>query len=349
MKSGRSAIVLVAFATSVWAEVGMSPERFARNGRLDRDQAAQYFACRDNIPLAEFFIPEEGRISMERVRERMSDRLNDLAEESGHGPPWTVDEVQRLFAEEAPPGESESELPAWRRVPAVTIKYTVAGTENSFGPFRLRRSVDELRQSEKDAKGATVGYSQNFLVPNGGTFNTTGILSYPITLARNLDSHGVEGRSITGLLGPAIDWQVNQTQFSANSTQALTFSLPTIVRFSPGSRRIYEDPEEYFNEGQKLSSLFVGTFLPYYQTSFIGSYSIFGLGASLEYVGTVGPLPFQLGGYYHLPTDLLPLRNMLYQLRVIPKLDFSNTAQSGLYTSRSTGDDWLRLGGTGFP
>ena len=57
MKSGRSAIVLVAFATSVWAEVGMSPERFARNGRLDRDQAAQYFACRDNIPLAEFFIP----------------------------------------------------------------------------------------------------------------------------------------------------------------------------------------------------------------------------------------------------------------------------------------------------
>jgi hypothetical protein len=93
----------------------------------------------------------------------------------------------------------------------------------------------------------------------------------------------------------------------------------------------------------------VGTFLPYYQTSFIGSYSIFGLGASLEYVGAMGPLPFQLGGYYHLPTDLLSLRNMLYQLRVIPKLDFSNTAQSGLYTSRSTGDDWLRLGGTGFP
>jgi len=82
---------------------------------------------------------------------------------------------------------------------------------------------------------------------------------------------------------------------------------------------------------------------PYFQTDFGIRHEIYGVEANVEFVGNVfGSRVFYLGGYQNIGTS-----GFQYQLRLIPKLDYSVTERGGVHTTRKEGDVWFRLGGTG--
>jgi hypothetical protein len=94
--------------------------------------------------------------------------------------------------------------------------------------------------------------------------------------------------------------------------------------------------------GRTISSaLWVFQAKPYFQTDFSFQDEIYGASASAEFVGGVFGSQLYIGGFQNLGPS-----GLQYQLRVIPKLDYSVTERGGPYTDRKPGDDWFRLGGT---
>lgn len=82
---------------------------------------------------------------------------------------------------------------------------------------------------------------------------------------------------------------------------------------------------------------------PYFLTDFSFANEIYGVEANAEFVGSVfGSKLLYLGGFQNLG-----LGGLQYQLRVIPKIDYSVTERGGIHTSRHEGDDWFRVGAAG--
>ena len=316
---------LFCFAGAVDAAEKLTARVFAgRDGKLDARQAAYYLAYRDKKPLSKFLAPGEMVLNPDKVLAAMGDELDDLQSKTHHEAPWTWQELDAL-ADAGAPEKGKDE--AWKKLAGFTEKKEFGDrkTHSSFGPIRLRKSSAELSEDVEKAKGATIGFSNDRLSEGNGAWNTQGILYYPIGF-RQEGGPGT-GRSFTLQTGPAIEWKLAEVQGnSKKDIQELGLNVPTTIYLTPGS----DVPALWVTQGK-----------PYFQTDFSGGYRIYGFEGSIEYVGALFGSPIGVGGFENIPGS-----TMQYQLRLIPKLDYSETSRAGKYTSRKIGDDWFRVGGT---
>jgi hypothetical protein len=292
------------------------------DGKLNREQAAYYLAYRDKKPLSKFLAPGEMTLNGRKILAAMGDELDDLQSKTHHEAPWTWQELDAI----AGAGAAKSEDAPWKKLSGFTEKKEFGDrTRHSrFGPFRLRKNSAELAKDVKDAKGATLGFTNDRLSEGNGAWNTQGILNYPIGFRR--EGGAGTGESITLEAGPAIEWKLAEVQGnSKKDVQELGFNVPTTIYLTPGS----DVPALWVMQGK-----------PYFQTDFSGGYRIYGFEASAEYVGALFGSPLGVGGFENIPGS-----NMQYQLRTIPKIDYSETERAGKYTTRKVGDDWFRIGG----
>jgi hypothetical protein len=340
-------IILAGKNAALATEGNISAKTFAGpNQKLDRQQAALYIAYRDNEPLAKFISPNQTALDFSKVVDIMAEKLQDLELETGHDAPWTWQELDAAYPPQAKSETSPS--PGWKNIEGVTtakkFKNNKTASSSSLGPFRLRKTADDLtKKSLSDAAGATIGYTYNRLQSGDGAWNSQGILDYPVTWAREYGEYRA-GRSLELQLGPAVEWNLAETQQAdGKDVQELSFEIPTIIYFSPGRQKMtctYE--ENIAAAGQTyLSALWVFQAKPYFQTDFSFQNEIYGATASAEFVGGIFGSQLIVGGFQDLGHS-----GLQYQLRVIPKLDYSVTERGGPHTDRKPGDDWFRLGGT---
>ena len=306
--------------------------------KLNQQEAAFYIVFRDKEPLSKFLSPGEMTLDPKKVVAAMADKLDDLRSLTGHGSPWTWQELDAVAAQTA---KVES-LPAWEKISGVTTKAELGkgGANGSLGPFRLRKTSADLTKALKDASGATIGYSDNRLLQGNGAWNAQGALDYPVKVIHQ----GGSGQSIELEVGPAVEWNLAQVQGnSKKDVQALTFSLPMTVYASPGREKMTGTYEENIAAAgnEIFSALWVIQAKPYFQTDFSFQQEIYGVEASAEFVGGLLGSNIYLGGFQNIGKS-----GLQYQLRAIPKLDYSETERGGLYTTRKKGDDWFRAGGT---
>ena len=334
---------LLGLAISAHAAEKFTAKNFAgTNWKLDRQEAAFYIVYRDKEPLSKFMVPGQMTLDPKKVVAAMGDKLDDLRSKTGHGAPWTWQELDARFPAKMTERDKDAALPEWKKIEGFTIEKKLGedGASGSLGPFRLRKSAEDLTKKLKDSRGATVGFSNDRSVGGGGVWNTEGALDYPIKLIRQ----GGLGESTELEIGPAIEWKLAQVQgVPKRDVEELTFSLPTTIYASPGGRKMTGTYEENIvNAGIKnYSALWVIQGKPYFQTDFSGGYEIYGAEASAEFVGNLFGSPIVLGGFHNMGTS-----GLQYQLRVIPKLDFSTTERVGVHTTRKEGDDWMRAGAT---
>lgn len=208
----------------------------------------------------------------------------------------------------------------WREIDAIYV----AGKANETEGFRLRDNVANLNVELSSAKGASLSFSRNRLKEDGSTWTTSGAAGYRMTIDRSGLSG--EGTSSKTVLIPAISWSVSKAAGSAiGDVEELAFSLPLNYIISPGHER---------------SSLWVLGLRPYYTTDFSFEDQIYGAEVSAEYTGYVPGSSIYLGGLVTIPGT-----GMQYQLRFVPKIDYSVTGKGGVHTTRESGDDWFCAGG----
>ena len=325
------------------ADDNVSAKVFAGpNQKLDLQQAALYIAYRDNEPLAKFISPNQTTLDLNKVVDVMSDKLGDLQSKTGHAAPWTWQELDAAYLPHSKTETSPS--PGWDNIEGVTTVKTFKNdkTSGSLGPFRLRKNADNLTQKLEDAAGATIGYSYNRLQSGNGAWNSQGILDYPVSWSHQYTDKA--GKSLELELGPAVAWNLAETQEAdEKDVQELSFSIPATIYYSPGRQKMTGTYEENIAAAGRTiaSALWVFQARPYFLTDFSFQDEIYGATASAEFVGGVFGSPLYVGGFQNLGRS-----GLQYQLRVIPKLDYSDTERGGPYTDRKPGDDWFRLGGT---
>lgn len=325
----------------VHAADSFSANRFAgADGMLDTSEAALYLAFAHKMPLSAFLKPETMQIEPSQVAAVMEDRLDDLRSLSGHEAPWSADEIDDLYESKGLVAGSKPE-DGWKNITGLTkaVVYTDSTTTRIYGPVQLRKTIADLRLPLKDAKGVTVGYSDNRLVDGAGAWNTQGVLGYPITLY----TQKKPGQSTEFELLPAINWKIASVEgLSGSDIEELGFSVPITLFLSPGGKRYSDNYEKNVvaAAGGILSRLWVINARPYLQTDFSLRHLIYGVEASTEYIGGVFGSGLYVGGYQNTG-----INGLQYQLRIVPKIDFSTTAQTGRFTTRNEGDDLFRIGG----
>jgi len=315
------------------------------DGKLGLEEAAAFIAYRKGKALSDL-VPANGvRLVITRdlhgvlttnvvisatnlvasLADELAELQEDIAKATGRKrpPPWTPAEVDAVYA------DVKDDTPKWKQIKGLTVQKTVGAGPKAWnlGPFRLRKNEDEiLKDKVTDAKGATIGFADNHFVEGHGAWNSEGVLYYPVSKklwdAKPIGSAALE-------LGPAANWNLAEVEGSAgNDVQELGFSLPTTLKWVPGGT------------GSAARLLWQGK--PYFNTDFSFEHEIYGIETSVEFVGNLGTPYVHLGGYQNLAGKAW----IQYQLRVIPKLDYSETAQGGEHTSRQEEDDWLRVGAT---
>ncbi|MBM3163612.1 MAG: hypothetical protein FJZ79_09980 [Chlorobi bacterium] len=319
----------------------MSANRFAgADGVLDTNEAALYLAFVYKMPLSSFLKPETMQIDPRQVAAVMEDRLDDLRSLSGHEAPWPADEIDKLYATTDPVARNMPEN-GWKNIKGVTkpLVYSDSTKTRIYGPVRLRKTIGDLRLPLKDAKGVTIAFSDNRLVKGAGAWNTQGVLGYPISLYTRKKS----GQSTEFELLPTMDWKRASIEgVPGSDIEELGFSVPMTIYHSPGGKAYTGTYEENVlaAESKILSGLWVITARPYVQTDFSLDHLIYGVEASAEYIGGVFGSGLYVGGYQNTG-----INGLQYQLRIVPKIDFSTTAERGRCTTRSSGDDLFRIGG----
>lgn len=341
---------LLIAASAIAADEKVTAKSFARpDGKLSQREAALYIAYRDKEPLSRFMKPGETTLNWNMVMAAMADKLDDLRSKTGHVAPWTWQELDAAFPAKKTPAEEAAALPAWKKIEGLTKEKKLGpnGSAGSLGPLRLRKSTADVMQTAadpkktlKDVKGATFGFSDNFLLDGNGAWNSEGVLDYPIKFYRQGDR---PGQSFELQVGPATEWKLAETQEkNKNDVQELNFSVPLTLFVSPGREKMKGTYEENMAAAGNtiFSQLWVIQSKPYFQTDFSFQHEIYGVEASVEFIGGVFGGPLYLGGFHNVGDS-----GLQYQLRAIPKLDYSATERGGQYTTRRPGDDWFRVGG----
>jgi len=307
---------------------------------LNREEAALYLANMSKEPLSKFLEPGQMVLDAQKVVSVMAYKLDDLRTLTGHEAPWTWQELDSLYG-----GMNEKQknasISGWKNIVGFTkIKPLGAGgEEGSLGPVSLRKSEADLLKPLKCAKGITIGFSDNRLVNGHGAWNTQGVLGYPLKYY----SQGGPGASTEFALSPVINWKLVEIEgVNSNDLQELGFSLPFTLFKSPGGRKRTGTYEENIAaaKGDILSALWIFDATPYFQTDFEFLHKIYGFEASCEYVGGVFGSNFYMGGFQNTGSS-----GVQYQLRIVPKIDYSFTQRDGKFTTRQKGDDFFRAGG----
>ncbi len=325
----------------------------AGNGKLDSVAAARYIMFRDEIPLSEVVPPGKWPVTDGDIVGGMADGLDDLRSATGHEAPWTWQELDAAFPPKKTKKEKAEAAPGWQKVPVLTRAYPLGedGENGAIGPMRLRQSTEDLPKPTSESRGATFGFSDNFLIGGSGAWNTQGVVQLPVVFIKQFDpapgSAGdpgaggeIAGRSLEIQAGPALEWGLVQTQGSdKDSINELNISLPVAAYYSPGTRKATGSYKENISSSEALSRLFLFQARPYFQTDFDGDYGIFGGQLTMEYVGSIfGSRVLTLGGYQSFAGQ------WQYQLRFIPVLDLNVVTEDGANIDRDKGETWFQLG-----
>ena len=323
---------------NVEAAENISAKKFAGNdGMLDEHEAALYLAFIKNKPLSEFLVPGQLTIDIDKIKKVMAIDIADLKLRIGE-PLWRPQELDSLAIAKK---RDHQKKPGWKKITGVTVAKPLGekGDKGSLGPIRLRKSGSELAKNSSNAKGALIGFSDNRLINGGGAWNTQGALGYPVKF---FFQHG-PGRSTEFEITPVFGWNLAEAEGTAEyEVNELDFSLPVIVYISPGGNKMTGTYEENISAASDrgFSRLWIVTAKPYFQTDFDFRHEIYGIEASAEYVGYLFGSKLYFGGFQSIASN-----GLQYQLRVIPRVDYSETEKGGIHTTRQEGDDWFRLGG----
>lgn len=323
---------------NVEAAENISAKNFAGNdGMLDEHEAALYLAFIKNKPLSEFLVPGQLTIDIDKIKKVMAIDIADLKLRIGE-PLWRPQELDSLAIAKK---RDHQKKPGWKKITGVTVAKPLGekGDKGSLGPIRLRKSGSELAKNSSNAKGALIGFSDNRLINGGGAWNTQGALGYPVKF---FFQHG-PGRSTEFEITPVFGWNLAEAEGTAEyEVNELDFSLPVIVYISPGGNKMTGTYEENISAASDrgFSRLWIVTAKPYFQTDFDFRHEIYGIEASAEYVGYLFGSKLYFGGFQSIASN-----GLQYQLRVIPRVDYSETEKGGIHTTRQEGDDWFRLGG----
>lgn len=291
---GQILVFVLSFPFMVFAGENISAKKYADiQGMLDDKRAAMFFLgnTKETIPYYEVIDPVKGTLDSTRVEKLMEFRLRDLRKwKSRHGQPWHYTELDSLY-----PGP------------------TAVGKNKIL----VRGSIPDLNCSSGNAKGASIGLTNNNLVAGHAAWNSSGAIGVPQDFG--------DCRVI-----PNVSWDIAQTQgaSSARSTEAIDLSIP-----------VYKN----LHMGQQYVSMWVLQARPYFQTDFSFGYEIYGGEISAEYIGNLfGESSIFLGGFHRIKNVPALLR---YQFRVIPKVDWSTTGDVDVHTARVRDDAWMRMGG----
>jgi hypothetical protein len=358
-----AAFVAIALTIPLHAAEQFSAKQFAgTDGLLDSEEAGLYAFLLKNEGLRTAFASgyiTRGALSTSPP-DSVLDKLNDFqdpGEGTGHGPPWKWQELDALYAKPTDE-EAEAAIPAWRKVEGFTKAKVIVKKEpsaavsdsggkevssaserivetGSWGPIMIRKNSDELAKDDfTKAKGATLGFANNYLIEGNGAWNSEGIIFYPIN--RAWQGKPGSGSSFTLQTGPATEWKLAETEeASKQDVQEFTFSLPITGYFVPPGKPV--DPAS----DRKLSAIWVFQGKPYFQSDFSLEHEIYGAETSVEFVGSVFGSDLVLGDFQNIGGSGL----MQYRVRLVPKIDYSTTEKVGPHTSRKAGDDWFRIGG----
>lgn len=306
-----------------------------QNGNLDTKQAAFYIIYRDDEPVSKFILPGQTTLDGNQAASKLADKLDDLRSKTGHIAPWNWQELDIAF----PPkqnAKNDSSVPGWKKIDGLTKKmeFEKDSKVEALGPILLRNSTLDIAKSQSDAKGATLTYSKSDLSSGSGVLNSAGVLDYP-TMWNIYQKQN--GKSLEMGLDFASQWNVVQVQNDRKKeVEELTFTTPFTIYYSPG----VSQSDVSNNYDSASSRLLIFQAKPYFQTDFGFRHEIYGVEATGEYVGNLfGSRVMYLGGFQNTGFE-----NLQYQLRFIPKLDYSVTERGGIHTTRKVGDDWLRLG-----
>ena len=323
---------------NVEAAENISAKNFAGNdGMLDEHEAALYLAFIKNKPLSEFLVPGQLTIDIDKIKKVMAIDIADLKLRIGE-PLWRPQELDSLAIAKK---RDHQKKPGWKKITGVTVAKPLGekGDKGSLGPIRLRKSGSELAKNSSNAKGALIGFSDNRLINGGGAWNTQGALGYPVKF---FFQHG-QGKSTEFEITPVFGWNLAEAEGTAEyEVNELDFSLPVIVYISPGGNKMTGTYEENISAASDrgFSRLWIVRARPYFQTDFDFRHEIYGIEASAEYVGYLFGSKLYFGGFENIASS-----GLQYQLRIIPRVDYSETAKGGIHTTRQEGDDWFRLGG----
>lgn len=306
----------------------ISPRKYAdpATGLLDEDRAARYLVARDKVPFDD--VTTDDAWDAEKAKERVGDALSDLVSQTGRDGPWRWQDIDAVVV---PTPSSGEEKPRWQQIAGVTEALDLSPNNDNLtagpvlGPIRIRQNSAGLTQRVlSEAKGATLGYSNNRLEGGGDAWNSTGAIGYPIKWRR--EGGPGTGKSTTFEIGPAFDWSIAQVQGSAgNEVEEANLSLPFTLYRTPG---------------RQYSALWIAQGKPYLQTDFSGGHRIYGVEGSLEFVGRPFGRNLFMGAFQNAG-----IGSLQYQLRLVPRVDYSETDRTGEHSTRIEGDDWFRLGG----
>jgi len=347
-------VCLIAICGVSYSAETLSAKKFAdKNGILNKHATLSYLVFRDKVPASAFLKPGEFSAPDSRVEEAVGDTLNDLTTQIGHGPPFRWQDIDKVSPPKLSKADAEAAAPGWQKIEYLTKKKEIKENDvlvGSIGPLRLRKDSTQAGKPLDEATGAKIGYADNRLVKGNGAWNSQGALLYPIT--REWDGRDSSGRSNGSYFlfetTPAISWQLAETEdrLPAKDVQDLKFSVPITLSYAPPAQRRQGRFDESAHHARRDVNL-VAQVEPYFDTDFGFRHEIWGVTASLEYVGPVGP--FYLGGFTGLINTKPESTNigslLMCRVRVRPLLDYSATERGGPHTSRSEGDDWFRLGG----
>lgn len=203
-------------------------------------------------------------------------------------------------------------------------------SETSAGPFRVRRSVDDIRDGIggieltgpdpdiAEAKGAKISYSDNRLESGHGAVSSEGAVFFPVLKRTRQDRFGIV---------PAVSWNLQEQQTKGKEDlDELKFSVP-----------LY-----YEHRIAKEDDYAILTLEPYYQTDTDLDGSIWGTTLSAAYKGNLFPVGDR---YFRLNEWQFAFDTKVsYRLRGAALLDYSETHGTSRFSSRKENDDWFRIG-----
>lgn len=284
-------------------------------GKLTELQAARFVLAVREVKFSDVFGPNDAVLTPQGIINAADDLLRDLRNKAKHGAPWTWQEANQAFGipddgtgVKDQNGNGITTMRQWKR----------DGATGWNGPLRLRKNRDELAKSPEEARGATVGFVNNRLLPGNGAWNSEGILFYPIKWGPD------EGR-VMYALDLAAEWKSAETEKpDVSDTQELTLGAHW---------------RGFFHPEVDYSAMWVTQVQPFLNTDFSWGHRIWGAEASVEYVGHLGKDGMRIGSFQDFGS---PGRQ--YQLRLVPKINTSYVTREGKNTTRKLADDWFRYG-----
>jgi hypothetical protein len=203
----------------------------------------------------------------------------------------------------------------------------VTAAENSTqnqDTFRLRDAVSTLVLESDKAKGASLSFSNNHLMSDGSAWNSKGALGCLVDIS-NADA------SAKTLMIPAVSWNVSKAA-SSEGKDVEELKLNYLI-----SRKLAT--------GGSSSGFWRIGINPYYLTDFSFEDQIYGAEASAEFVGKPFGGSIYVGDFMNVRAAKPEEKVVQYQLRFVPRINYSVTGKGGVHTARVEGDDWFCAGG----